>query len=54
MLGMNLPDNDGWTTAMLSNPEVLAVNQDSLGRAARRMTGPPQIVETWMKELADG
>jgi hypothetical protein len=54
MLGMNLPDNDDWTTAMLSNPEVLAVNQDSLGRAARRMTGPPQVVETWMKELADG
>jgi hypothetical protein len=53
MLGMNLPDNDDWTTAMLSNPEVLAVNQDSLGRAARRMTGPPQVVETWMKELSD-
>jgi hypothetical protein len=54
MLGMNLPDNDDWTTAILSNPEVLAVNQDSLGRAARRMTGPPQVVETWMKKLADG
>ena len=54
MLGMNLPDNDDWTAAILSNPEVLAVNQDSLGRAARRMTGPPQVVETWMKELADG
>jgi hypothetical protein len=53
MLGMNLPDNDDWTTAILSNPEVLAVNQDLLGRAARRMTGPPQVVETWMKELAD-
>jgi hypothetical protein len=54
MLGMNLPDNDDWTAAILTNPEVLAVNQDSLGRAARRMTGPPQVVETWMKELADG
>jgi hypothetical protein len=54
MLGMNLPDNDDWTTAMLSNPEVLAVNQDSLGRAAHRMTGPPQVAETWMKGLADG
>ena len=54
MLGMNLPDNDDWTIAIVSNPEVLAVNQDSLGRAARRMTGPPQTAETWMKELADG
>ena len=54
MLGMNLPDNDDWTTALLTNPEVLAVNQDSLGRPARRMTGPPQVAETWMKPLADG
>lgn len=54
MLGMNLPDNDEWTTAILSNPEVLAVNQDSLGREARRMFGPPQTAETWMKELSDG
>jgi alpha-galactosidase len=54
MLGMNLPDNDAWTTAILSNPEVLAVNQDSPGKAARRMTGPPQTAEIWMKELSDG
>jgi hypothetical protein len=54
MLGMNLPDNDAWTTAILSNPEVLAVNQDSPGQQARRMTGPAQIAETWMKPLADG
>ena len=31
MLGMNLPDNDDWTTALLTNPEVLAVNQKSTG-----------------------
>jgi hypothetical protein len=54
MLGMNLPDNDPWTTALLSNPEALAVNQDALGRAARRMFGPPVPAETWLKELADG
>lgn len=54
MLGMNLPDNDEWTTALLTNPEVLAINQDSLGRAARRMTGPPQVAETWSKELEHG
>jgi hypothetical protein len=54
MIGANLPDNDDWTTAILTNPEVLAVNQDSPGRAARRMTGQPQAAETWIKELADG
>jgi alpha-galactosidase len=53
MLGMNLPDNDGWTTAIISNPEMLAVNQDRLGKPARRLTGPPQIAETWVKPLAD-
>ena len=54
MLGMNLPDNDDWTTALLTNPEVLAVNQDAEGRAAWRMAGPPVPAETWMKQLADG
>ncbi|HWD20449.1 MAG TPA: alpha-galactosidase [Verrucomicrobiae bacterium] len=54
MLGMNLPDNDAWTTSLLTNTEVLAVNQDPLGRAARRMTGPPVAAETWMKTLSDG
>jgi hypothetical protein len=54
MLGMNLPDNDEWTTALLTNPEVLAIDQDALGRAARRMYGQPVPAETWLKELADG
>lgn len=54
MLGMNLPDNDEWTTALLTNPEVLAVNQDPLGRAARRRVGPLVPAEVWEKTLADG
>ena len=54
MLGMNLPDNDAWTTAILSNPEVLAVNQDSPGRAAQRLSGQPLSAEVWTKELTDG
>lgn len=53
MLGMNLPDNDDFTTALLTNPEVLAVNQDSLAAPARRMFGPPVPAETWMKRLSD-
>jgi len=54
MLGMNLPDNDDWTTQLLTNPEVIAVNQDALALPARRMTGPPVSAETWMKKLSDG
>jgi hypothetical protein len=54
MLGMNLPDNDDWTTALLTNPEVLAVNQDAAGKRARRLTAQPSGAEVWVKELSDG
>jgi hypothetical protein len=54
MLGANLPDNDAWTTAILTNPEVMALDQDPLGQTARRMYGRPVAAETWVKPLADG
>jgi alpha-galactosidase len=54
MLGMNLPDNDAWTTALLTNPEVLAVDQDPLGKPARRIDSPGVSAEIWVKPLADG
>jgi hypothetical protein len=54
MLGMNLPDNDDWTTAILTSPEVLAVDQDPLGKQARRIPLSPPGVELWVKELSDG
>jgi hypothetical protein len=55
MLGMNLPDNDDWTTALLTNPEVLAVDQDPLGTQARRISIPSQQGgELWIKKLANG
>ena len=54
MAGASLPDNDDWTTALLTNPEVLAVNQDPAGKPARRVTNQSQTGETWTKELADG
>jgi hypothetical protein len=47
MLGMNLPDNDDWTTAILTSPEVLAVDQDPLGKQARRIPLSPPGVELW-------
>ena len=53
MLGMNLPDNDDWTTALLTNPEVLAVNQDPLGRPAQKLINVLADAEIWTRRLAD-
>ncbi len=53
MLGANLPDNDEWTLSLLTNDEVLAVNQDPLGRPARRVV-QTKGTEIWVKELKDG
>jgi len=53
MVGANLPDNDPWTLALLTNPEVLAVNQDALGQPAQRLTNVLAGAEVWTKKLAD-
>jgi alpha-galactosidase len=53
MVGANLPDNDAWTLALLTNPEVIAVNQDALGAAAQPMTNAVAGAEIWTKKLAD-
>jgi hypothetical protein len=53
MLGNNLPDTDEWTLSLLTNDEVLAVNQDPLGIPARRVT-QTRGTEIWVKELKDG
>jgi hypothetical protein len=53
MVGANLPDNDDWTLALLTNPEVIAVNQDALGLAAQRLTNNLAGAEIWTKQLAD-
>jgi len=53
MLGNNLPDTDEWTLSLLTNDEVLAVNQDPLGSPARRVT-QTKGTEIWVKELKDG
>ncbi len=54
MLGMNLPENDDWTTAIISNPEVLAVDQDSLGKPAQQVVNAKVPAQTWMRPLTDG
>jgi hypothetical protein len=53
MVGANLPDNDGWTLALLTNPEVIAVNQDAFGQPAQRLTNVLAGAEIWTKKLAD-
>jgi len=53
MLGMNLPDNDAWTLSLLTNDDVLDVNQDALGRPARRVT-QKDGTEIWVKEQKHG
>jgi len=53
MVGANLPDNDDWTAALLTNPEVLAVNQDSAGKPAKRVFLDGRNAEVWLRDLAD-
>jgi hypothetical protein len=54
MLGMNLPDNDDWTTALLTSPEVYAVNQDPAAKPARRVFVSGVAAEIWARDLANG
>jgi hypothetical protein len=53
MLGNNLPDTDAWTLALLTNDEVLAIDQDALGIAAKRVSSNAGL-EVWVKPLKDG
>ncbi len=53
MAGAALPDNDPWTRALLTNPEVIAVNQDPRGAAAVGVSSQEEA-EVWVKSLADG
>lgn len=57
MLGGNLPDNTPWDLSVLTNDEVLAIDQDSLGKQATRVWRRPvgsSFIEAWLKELKDG
>jgi alpha-galactosidase len=54
MLGMSLTDNDDWTLGLITNDEVIAINQDPLGQAARRVVKNPDKTEIWVRDLAKG
>jgi len=45
--------SDSWTLALLTNDEVLAVNQDALGNRGKRIS-QQSSTEVWARDLADG
>jgi alpha-galactosidase len=52
LLGCDLTQMDPFTQAMMTNPEVLAIDQDELGRGAEPVRIDGQI-EIWKKTLFD-
>ena len=53
LLGCDLEKLDDFTLNLLGNDEVLAVNQDALGRQARSVARTPGT-QVYAKKLADG
>jgi alpha-galactosidase len=53
LLGCDLEKLDEFTLNLLTNDEVLAVDQDPLGRQAGRVSKDGQA-EVWAKDMADG
>lgn len=53
LIGCDLSQMDEFTVAVLTNPEVLEVNQDPLGRQAARVAVVGST-EVWMRLLLDG
>jgi alpha-galactosidase len=51
MIGANLPKNDAWTTSLLTNPEVIAVDQHSKGN--RVLLSTTATVE-WLAQSESG
>jgi hypothetical protein len=53
MLGLNLPDTDDATNTLLTNDEVLRIDQDPLCSPAQRVSQKDGL-EIWVKTLHDG
>ncbi|SFD61656.1 He_PIG associated, NEW1 domain of glycohydrolase [Chitinophaga sp. CF118] len=49
LIGCDLDKLDDFTLSLLTNDEVLAIDQDELGKQAKRISA-----NVWVKELADG
>jgi alpha-galactosidase len=53
ILGDNLPEDDAATTLLLSNDEVIAIDQDPLASPAQKVSSKAGL-EVWVKKLKDG
>jgi hypothetical protein len=53
LIGCDMSQLDDFTLNLLTNDEVLAVDQDALGKAARKVFEKDKI-QVWVKELEDG
>ncbi len=53
LIGCDMTQMNDFTRSLLSNDEVLAVDQDSLGHQAARVTKEGSL-EVWAKDLEDG
>ena len=53
LIGCPLEQLDAFTLALLNNDEVIAINQDPLGRPAR-LVADSAGVQVWLKQLQDG
>ena len=53
LIGCDMTQLDDFTLSLLTNDEVLAVNQDPLGKQAARFRKKGEL-EVWVKDLEDG
>ena len=51
LLGCDMPKLDAFTLSLLTNDEVLDVDQDPLGKQATRLDGEAEV---WVKDMEDG
>jgi alpha-galactosidase len=54
LIGCDMTQLDDFTLNLLTNDEVIAVDQDPLGRQAHRAAQNEDDTEVWAKELEDG
>jgi alpha-galactosidase len=54
LIGCDMTKFDPFTIAILTNDELIDINQDPLGHAAGRVAKTPEGCEVWSRELSDG
>jgi len=53
LIGCDMSQLDDFTLGLLTNDEVIAIDQDALGKSARKVFEKDKV-EVWVKELEDG